>query len=232
MVEELSLGLSNAVWQTRQAGILFLASSGNASTDLDRQPVYPACFDFDNVVSVAYSSRDDQLGSPSNFGATRVDLAAPGQAMYSTFWLADDFYLGGSFLSGSSFAAPYVSGALALLLAKYPWETHPQIIARLLAGVDPVPALAGKCRTGGRLNLRNALSPPVILTVRPSDPGDPFRLRVSGGPDRVFVLLSTTDFSQWTPVLIDSTGPDGYFDYADADSGVTAGRFYQAFAQP
>jgi subtilisin family serine protease len=232
VVEEFSLALSNAVAQTRAAGILFVASSGNAGTDLDVRPVYPACFDCDNLVCVAYSTRNDQLGSQSNYGATQVDLVAPGQAMYSTFWVADNFYLGGSYLSGSSFAAPYVTGALALLRAKYPLDTHQQIIARLLEGVDPVSALAGKCGTGGRLNLRNALSPPVRLTPGPSVPGDPFRLRVTGGPDRVFVLQTTTDFRQWTPVLIDTTGSDGYYDYVEPAFDRTGQRFYRASALP
>jgi hypothetical protein len=118
------------------------------------------------------------------------------------------------------------------MLAKFPGETHQQIIARLLAGTDPLPALKGKCATGGRLNLRNALSPPVRLTALPSAPGEPFRMRVSGGPDRTFVILRTADFSSWTPVTIETTDAEGGFIFVDEDSGNASQRFYKAFAQP
>lgn len=227
-----SLALSNAIQSVRDAGIILVTSAGNNAVNLDTTPRYPCCYQIDNIVSVAASSRTDNLWSLSNYGATNVDLAAPGEAMYSTFWLNDSSYLGNSFLSGTSLAAPYVTGSLALLLAKYPGETHQQIIARLLNGVDPAAGLVGKCVTGGRLNLRNALSPPVLLTALPSNPGEPFRLRISGGPDRIFVILTTSDLQMWTPLEINITGPDGYFDFTDSDSTNVAQRFYQVFAEP
>ena len=68
-------------------------------------------------------------------------------------------------------AAPYVAGTIALMLAKYPTETHQQIIRRVLNATDPLPAQAGKCVTGGRLNLRRALNPPLRLTAIPAGAG-------------------------------------------------------------
>ena len=98
--------------------------------------------------------------------------------------------------------------------------------------MDLVPTLEGKCVTGGRLNVRNALSPPVILTVLPSRADEPFQLRVSGGPDRVFVILTSSDFGSWTPVEINTTGSEGYFDFVDPESLTATQRFYRALAQP
>ena len=95
-----------------------------------------------------------------------------------------------------------------------------------------MPTLEGKCVTGGRLNVRNALSPPVILTVLRSGADEPFQLRVSGGPNRVFVILASTDFSSWTPVEINTTGSKGYFDFVDPDSLTATQQFYRTFAQP
>src|SRR5206468_9504806 len=109
----------------------------------------------------------------------------------------DSFYFSST---GSSFAAPYVTGALALMLAKYPTETHQQIIARVLAATDPLPALAGKCVTGGRLNLRKALSPPISLTAIPTVGGGPFQLRVSAGPNRTCIVQFTSNLPAWSPI--------------------------------
>src|SRR2546427_697823 len=130
--------------------------AGNSSADFDATPTYPFNLEFDNVLLVAYTTHHVSLGTNSNFAAANVDLAAPGEQIYSTFGATDSFYFSNT---GSSFAAPYVTGALALMLAKYPAESYQQIIARVLSATDPLPSLAGKCVTGGRLNLRKALSP-------------------------------------------------------------------------
>src|SRR5207244_10493082 len=131
-----------------------------------------------------------------------VDLAAPGDEIYSSWAPTDCFYFSNT---GSSFAAPYVSGALALMLAKYPTETHQQIIARLLNATDPLPSLAGKCVTGGRLNLRKALSPPISLTATPPVGGGPFQLRVSAGPSRTCVVQLSANLTAWSPIFTNTT---------------------------
>src|SRR5262245_49643229 len=115
-----SQALSNAVLSLRDAGIMIVAAAGNSNLDLEIKPSYPASYSQDNIVSVAYTTRQDALAANSNFGAISVDLAAPGEQIYSTFAATDNFYFANS---GSSFAAPYVSGACALLLARYPAET-------------------------------------------------------------------------------------------------------------
>lgn len=224
-----SLALSNAVYSLREAGIIVMAACGNEGTNVDVSPVYPACYPLDNVVSVAYTTRDDNLAAASNYGSTNVALAAPGEQIYSTFAATDAFYYT---QSGTSFAAPYVSGAMALLLAAHPKDTFQQNIARLLNGTDPVASLAGKCRTGGRLNVAHALAPPIRL--RPVGwVADGFaQLRVTAGPNVSFVLQGTGDFVEWSPILTNSTGSDGTFDFMDQESKTLNMRFYRAVEQP
>lgn len=225
-----SASLSNAVWGAREAGIIVVASSGNEGADVDRVPRYPACLELDNVISVAATTRNDGLWAYSNYGATNVDLAAPGDAITSTFAFTDTQYLGP--LAGTSLAAPYVSGVCALLLARYPGETHQQIIARVLAAVDPVPALAGKCVTGGRLNLRRALSPDVWIARLSANGELPLELQVGGGPNRRCVVEVTTDLATWTAVATNTTSAAGTFDFVDTASMNSPRRFFRAVSTP
>jgi subtilisin family serine protease len=226
-----SQSLSNAIYSLRNAGIILVASCGNNSVNLDLTPRYPACYSIDNIVSVAYTTRKDELGILSNYGSTNVDLAAPGEQMYSTFWASDTSYLGGAFLSGTSLAAPYVTGTLALLQAKYGAETHQQIIARLLSGTDPLPALAGKCVTGGRLNLRKALSPPISLTAIPTG-GRPFQMRVSAGPNRTCVVEFSINLTAWSPVFTNTTPASGTFEFTDDQPAGSAPGFFRVVSAP
>ena len=151
--------------------------------------------------------------------------------MYSTFFASDTSYLGAPSIQGSSFAAPYVAGALALMLTKFPSEDHRQLIDRLLNATDPLPALTGRCATGGRLNLRKALSPPITLALI-GGAGGSFPLRVAGGPNRQIVVEFTTDLTAWTPIFTNTTSATGMFDFVDAPSAPLTQRFYRATAAP
>ena len=54
---------------------------------------------------------------------------------------------------GASWAAPHVTGTAALILSRNPNLSYAQVKALILDNVDPVPDLAGKTVTGGRLNI-------------------------------------------------------------------------------
>ncbi|CDJ57766.1 subtilisin-like protease, putative [Eimeria maxima] len=73
-------GLQEAVQRARQAGMIVVAAAGNynGNNDNDKQPVFPASYDLDNVVSVAAISRNGQLAPFSSYGKKQVDVAAPG----------------------------------------------------------------------------------------------------------------------------------------------------------
>ncbi len=219
-----SLALSNAIVSARNAGVIVVAACGNSSANVDVSPTYPACYRLDNVVSVAATDRNDSLASFSNFGATNVHLGAPGAQIWSTFSFTDGYYNSDS---GTSFSAPFTAGALALLMARFPANSHQQIISRLLNGTDPLPSLAGKCVTGGRLNLRKALSPPIQLSVSRNTI---LQVTVCAGPDRVCIVQRSTDLLKWTSVATNTTSAAGCFIFWDRARQKKA--FYRAFSNP
>jgi subtilisin family serine protease len=148
---------------------LFVVAAGNDGADDDATPEYPCDYELANVVCVAASDRADALSSFSNYGATNVDLAAPGVDIAST-WPGGRYVL----LDGTSMATPHVSGAAALLLAHDGGLTVEGLRAVLLSSAHPVPALAGRVATGGRLDAAAALSvapaPPEPPAVPPAAP--------------------------------------------------------------
>ncbi|WP_312369279.1 S8 family serine peptidase [Lachnoclostridium sp.] len=101
---------NQALEQTiKESPMLFIAAAGNNGANNDEIPVYPASFTLDNIISVTFVSPNGTLTVKSNYGATSVDIAAPGVDILSTV-------VGGyRTFSGSSMAAPHVSGIAAIL---------------------------------------------------------------------------------------------------------------------
>jgi len=219
-----SAALSNAIVSARNAGVIVVAACGNSSTNVDVVPTYPACYPLDNVLSVAATDRNDLLATFSNYGRTNVHLGAPGAEIWSTFSFTDSYYNSDS---GTSFSAPFTAGVLALAMARFPAETYQELISRLLNGTDPLPSLAGKCVTGGRLNLRKALSPPIQLSV---SGGSALLVRVSAGPNRLCAVQKSSDLLHWTPVATNMTSSAGVFYFWDR---ARRGQgFYRAVSSP
>jgi subtilisin family serine protease len=225
-----SQSLSNAIARVRDDGILLVASSGNNHLDLDLTPRYPACYGLENIVVVAYTTRTDQLGTTSNFGISSVDLAAPGGAAYLAFFAADNSYLPGGFVTGSSFAAPHVAGAAALVMERLPSARWNEVRERLLGTVDPLPSLVGRCGTSGRLNLHRLLRPYARLWVdRPAVEDATYRL--GGDPGTTWVIEMSEDLKGWeglSTYTLPSTGMSTF----RPPSGAERTRFVRARQAP
>lgn len=147
-----SRALEDVISKARDAGILFVAASGNSSVDTDKQPHYPSSYNLANVISVAALDNNDQLTSFSNYGAKSVHIAAPGKDILST-WLDNEFREA----SGTSMATPVVAGVAALVLAKNPGMSVEDLKKQLLNSVDKLPGLKGKVVSGGRINAAKAV---------------------------------------------------------------------------
>jgi subtilisin family serine protease len=149
--EDFSQALLDAIELTDASGALFVAAAGNDFTNTDASPTYPSGFVVPNVLSVGSSDAFDRKSWFSNYGATSVDLSAPGSNILST-WPGGTY----RFQDGTSMAAPHVAGAAALVKAAQPGTSGAGLKALLLRTADPVAALAGTSRTGARLNVDRA----------------------------------------------------------------------------
>jgi subtilisin family serine protease len=146
-----SQALLDEINRANSNDMLFVAAAGNNNSNNDTTAFYPANYNAANVVAVASTTRTDARSSFSNFGATTVDLGAPGSSILST--TRNNTY---SVFSGTSMATPHVSGAAALVLSECALNTA-ALKANILNNVDPISSMSGITITGGRLNVDKAI---------------------------------------------------------------------------
>ena len=157
-----SQAMFDAIVRGAQADALFVAAAGNGGPDQrgdnnDSIANYPSNYNttsvlgWDAVIGVASITSTGARSSFSNYGATTVELGAPGSGIYSTI-------AGGGYasFSGTSMATPHVTGAIALFAAAGD-ETAQQIRADLLASTAATSSLAGVTMTGGRLDVMHLM---------------------------------------------------------------------------
>jgi subtilisin family serine protease len=153
-----SQSLLDAIERAADAGILFIAAAGNNGSNNDTTAFYPASYDttsasgYDAVIAVAAINSAGGLASFSNYGASKVELGAPGVGVVST--VPNNSYAS---YSGTSMATPHVSGSVALYASQHPTATAQEIRSALLSSTIATPSLTGKTSTGGRLDVANAL---------------------------------------------------------------------------
>lgn len=158
-----SQALRDAIQASSAQGHLFVTAAGNFAEDNDTNSFYPANYDLENLITVTATDHNDELSFFSNYGKENVDLAAPGENIYST--LLGEGY---GYKSGTSMAVPYVVGVASLLKACQAEWTFKEIKERLLNTVDSFPALQDKLVSHGRLNAFKA-----VKDVCPTSPPEP-----------------------------------------------------------
>ncbi len=162
-----SQALYDAINAGKAVGHVFVASAGNSNLNTDVSPSYPASYDLDNIISVASITASDLRSSFSNYGATTVDLGAPGSSVNSTYGS------GYASLSGTSMAGPHVTGVVGLVYGQNPSWTYSQVRSRVMSTVRPTAAMAGITVTGGVVNAAAAVAggssntPPTVTISSP-----------------------------------------------------------------
>lgn len=146
---------------------LVVCSAGNDDNNNDTKQHYPSGHRLPNLIAVGASTENDTKWDDSNYGQTTVDIFAPGENILSCFPmnLCGGTYCGYPghvshgyhYMSGTSMAAPFVTGVAALLLSENPNLTPAQIKAKIMVDCDKIPAFANYCVSGGRLNAYKAL---------------------------------------------------------------------------
>jgi thermitase len=147
--------LRDAINYAWNRNIVLVASAGNNGNS---DQIWPAACP--NVLSVANTNQSDQRSSTSNFG-TWVDVAAPGSGIWSTTVPGGSRCQSGivgafANCSGTSMAAPHVSGLAALVQASCPVTTSSAVVSRITGTADAI-AGTGSLWQFGRINALNAV---------------------------------------------------------------------------
>jgi subtilisin family serine protease len=148
-----SESLHDAVDFAQEKNTLLVVAAGNDGDNIDKSPIYPASYGDSNILTVAASTADDTLASFSNYGSESVDVAAPGNNIYST-------YLGGGYksLSGTSMASPLAAGIAAMLRKENSDATYKDLRTAVRKKVDKPSGLKDKVYYDGRVNAAKALA--------------------------------------------------------------------------
>lgn len=140
----------------RNSSMLFVVSAGNGDEqglgyDIDANPVYPASYTSENIITAGNLMFDGSLEESSNYGAVGVDIAAPGTYILSTT-------AGGyGFMTGTSMAAPMVTGTVALIYSGRPDLSLEDVRRVILESARKIEGLNGKTATGGMLDAYAAM---------------------------------------------------------------------------
>lgn len=221
-----SQAFHEAVLRAAKAGILFVAAAGNGNRfgigqNNDNKAHYPSNYStligtsnesaasYDAVIAVAAIDETGARAGFSNYGATTVDLAAPGVGIYST--APDNNLLS---LSGTSMAAPHVTGAAALYASRNPDASAEDIRNALLATAvaTPTASMSGRAATGGRLNIGVFISGPPTGEEEP--PAAPSNLTATAFSTSQIDLLWTDNSTSETAFHVESCSGAGCTTFA------------------
>lgn len=137
----------------QKSNMLFICASGNEGENTDLNPIYPACSNIDNIISVANLNIDGTLNLSSNYGEDTVDIAAPGTSILS-LGVNNRFV----YLTGTSMSAPMVTGAAALIYSYCEGMNSQRVKNKLLNSVQNLNSLSNKVSSNGMLDVYAALA--------------------------------------------------------------------------
>lgn len=140
-------------------GVLVIAAAGNESSNIDKNPTFPASHQNENLLIVASTTSMGKMSYFSNYGIIGVDVAAPGSNIYST--TPKNRY--GS-MSGTSMAAPTTAGMAAEILSHNPQLTLLQLKEVIMKSVTKSDRFKDKVISGGRIDLLKGLE--LAKTIR------------------------------------------------------------------
>ena len=169
----------------RESSMLFITASGNTGQNNNSTPIFPANLRLPNLISVAFIDYNGNLDEESNYGVSTVDIAAPGKDIYSTL-------VGGSYgyLSGSSMAAPYVTG-LATMIYAYQDHCYPsQVKEQIINTITPLDSLNGYLIHAGIPNAKEAIT---SMTLLEADTTQPF-LTLTTSYDKSSIIVHVSAF--------------------------------------
>ncbi len=168
----------SAIKMARDKGVLFIAAAGNEHSNSDSAHYYPANYNLDNIISVTAIDAFGQVLKTSNYGVDTVNIAAPGEEIYSLF-------PGGKYgkLTGTSQATAFTSGVAALVWAHNKDFSYIQVRNQIINTADELQGLRGKTGTSGKLNSYAALA------MQPKIPATGIGGRVNAMPANLSVGL-------------------------------------------
>ncbi|MEZ5427176.1 MAG: S8 family serine peptidase [Pyrinomonadaceae bacterium] len=143
------------------ADVLQVFAAGNNGRNVDTMPAYPGSYNSPSILTVASSTSTDARSGFSNFGTANVDVAAPGSGILSTIMSGANY----GTLSGTSMASPHVAGSAALLYSMNPDLSAASLKATLMNTVDQLSQWNGVVKTGGRINIANALQNQTVCDI-------------------------------------------------------------------
>ena len=158
--------LRDAIQYAQDHDVLFVAAAGNSTINNDTSDKrgFPASYDHANIIAVAAVDVANKLASFSNYGATTVDIAAPGVKVFSTTvgsnYSDSVIPLLGANWDGTSMACPHVAGAAALYWSAHPEKTYAQVKSAIMNSAIALPSLQGKVVTNGKLNVEKLMQQP------------------------------------------------------------------------